>query len=67
MTPIEQRMAAQRLCMSENGFMAENGVYVQEMKTSLAMKRLTRAEIGGGPASYIPAHTSPAAAASFRT
>ncbi|KMK83885.1 hypothetical protein KCO_07430 [Pectobacterium brasiliense ICMP 19477] len=22
---------------------------------------------GGGPASYIPAHTSPAAAASFRT
>ena len=26
-----------------------------------------RAEMGGGPASYIPAHTSPAAAASFRT
>lgn len=24
------------------------------------------AELGGGPASYIPAHASPAAAASFR-
>ena len=24
-------------------------------------------ELGGGPASYIPAHTSSAAAASFRT
>jgi len=26
-----------------------------------------RAEMGGGPASYIPAHTSSALAASFRT
>jgi hypothetical protein len=26
-----------------------------------------RPEIGGGPASYIPAHTTPAMAASFRT
>lgn len=25
------------------------------------------AQMGGDPASYIPAHTSPAAAASFRT
>ncbi|KFF66343.1 hypothetical protein IV99_08950 [Pectobacterium brasiliense] len=45
MTPIEQSMAAQHLCMSENGFMAENVVYVLEMKTSLAMKQLTRAEM----------------------
>ncbi|KHT19583.1 hypothetical protein RC96_08715 [Pectobacterium carotovorum subsp. carotovorum] len=61
-------MAIQRLCMSDQKTgLAENGVYVQEMKTSLVMKRLTRAQIGGGPASYIPAHTSPAAAASFRT
>ncbi len=60
-------MAAQRLRLSENGFMAENLIYVQKMKTSLAMKRLPRAQIGGGPASYIPAHTSPTAAASFRT
>jgi len=28
---------------------------------------LRRAEMGGGPASYIPAHTSSALAASFRT
>lgn len=60
-------MAVQHLCMPATEFMAENVVYVQEMKTSLAMKRLPRAQIGGGPASYIPAHTSPAAAASFRT
>ncbi|WP_276203171.1 hypothetical protein [Pectobacterium brasiliense] len=39
MAPVEQRLAAQRLCMSDNGFMAENIVYVQEMKTSLAMKQ----------------------------
>ncbi|KFX12848.1 hypothetical protein KP17_12885, partial [Pectobacterium parvum] len=43
-------------------------VYTQKKtKTTLAMKRLPMAQIGGDPASYIPAHTSPAAAASFRT
>ncbi|KHS89951.1 hypothetical protein RC83_04475 [Pectobacterium brasiliense] len=31
--------------MSENGFMTENVVYVQEMKISLAIKQLTRAEM----------------------
>ncbi len=30
-------------------------------------KRFAGRKMGGDPASYIPAHTSPAAAASFRT
>ncbi|GKX43295.1 hypothetical protein SOASR015_23290 [Pectobacterium carotovorum subsp. carotovorum] len=47
--------------------LAENVVYVQKMKTSLTMKAANDGRNGGGPASYIPAHTSPAAAASFRT
>ncbi|GLW36733.1 hypothetical protein Pcaca04_06690 [Pectobacterium carotovorum subsp. carotovorum] len=47
--------------------LAEDVVYVQEIKTSLTMKVANEVRNGGGPASYIPAHTSPAAAASFRT
>ncbi len=60
-------MVAQRLCMSENGFMVENVVYVKENEDQSGDETASEGRNGGGPASYIPAHTSPAAAASFRT